>query len=99
MDLEKLIEKYIGEGIQSWPHRPRQFNPEKGEKGANKATKLVTLKFNISTADKLDEIDSLLVRGGVTGNPDFNNLSITINRKDLKKAEKILKGTIYKYKK
>ena len=44
----------------------------------------------------LNEIDALLVRGGVTGTPDFTDITITIDKKDLKKAEKILKGTSYR---
>lgn len=53
------------------------------------------LQFS-TTTNYLDEIDALLVRGGVTGKPDFTNITITIDQKDLKKAEKILKGTSYR---
>ena len=53
------------------------------------------LKFS-TKSNYLDEIDALLVRGGVTGTPDFTDITITIDKKDLKKAEKILKGTSYR---
>ena len=53
------------------------------------------LKFS-TKSNYLDEMDALLVRGGVTGTPDFSDITITIDKKDLKKAEKILKGTSYR---
>ena len=59
----------------------------------------VVLEFSRSelTGNKLDEVDTLLVRGGIKGKPDFTNIKITIDKKDLAKAKKIL-GKTYKYK-
>jgi len=50
----------------------------------------------ISSQQLTDEVDATLVRGGVTGDPDFNKYTITVDKKDLAKAKKILDNDIYK---
>ena len=51
-----------------------------------------------SSENFADEFDATLVRGGVTGNPNFDNMTITIDKKDLNKAKNILNKGIYKNK-